>query len=468
MKKFTPLVSLVALFSLSSCSLYSFFGSSSSSQSPLSSFASATDESQTTENPGSETSVTDETGSESSSENQASSDNATSISEGGSASSSIVSFDESYSYDAPTDSSLLVSVLEMSYRYGDATLFTYTYSDSSGEEKNYDILIDAGTKDYNDSTNGTSAQLSALLKEQISDHVLDMVVLSHQHSDHYGGFDNGAIQNGGITEVGAVVDNGVMNYGSSYRSIWENGVRSYWQNKGAEYLPVQNIIADGGSIQIDEGVYLHFLDTGYIPTYGSTGNSDNANLDSVALCLRFGDVAFLCCGDMASSEEESSVMRLHSNSNGTPWFTEGASTVVYKANHHGAVTHGCNSTSYLNWVAPDYGWSSSAIVEANETSGSFSAQHPYEGAYNSIVNAIGNSTTLKDGEVADDRFFWNGTMGTFHWDFSTLESEVSIYGDGRERAVYYGTDGTLVDPAEEKDLPFYKTEFFKRLYPNHS
>lgn len=362
------------------------------------------------------------------------------------------------SYEADADATLEISVLEMSIQYGDATLVQYAHDGTS-----FDILIDAGTRDYNDPSAGTAESLSALLSEKVTDHVLDMVVLSHQHSDHYGGFENNAIQNGGITSVGTVVDNGVFYDYGAYHTIWESGVRNYWTNRGAAYLPVQDALET--PYEIDNGAYVIFVDTGYYPTYGSGGEDENENVESIAMCLRFGATAVVCCGDLAGSEQENSLMRLNSKSDGSAWFLEGATNVIYKAAHHGAVSYGCNSLEYTEWLTPTYAWSSSAITEQNQTTaGVVRGQHPYQGAYENIVTSINWARGLQHFDDGEDYFFYNGTMGTFHFVFASTSSEPTVSGDGRKRADYYTEQGVLVDPEEEKDLPFHRTAFFEMLY----
>ncbi len=347
---------------------------------------------------------------------------------------------------------LEIIALEMSGTYGDGTLIQYRVGDSS---ESFDILVDAGPN------NNTMANaVSSALEEFVTDHVLDMVVLSHEHTDHYGGFRNQAIQNGGITEVKYVVDNGVSGYNSTYQSTWEEGVREYWVNRGAEYLAIQDILESGNqAMQIDEGAYVIFLDTGYYPEYESTGTSSNPNLDSIAMCVRAGGKAVYMSGDMGIDEAEASTIELNSDEEGNAWFLDGAEEVIYKAAHHGAISHGANSSEYIRWINPSWSWASAAITTANQGNSSYSTQHPYDGALQRIAAAIASATGLSYSQAINNRIYFTGTTGNLHFEWEDLDGDISIYGDGRKLADYYDKDGNLVDPEDEKDLPYYQTAF---------
>ena len=347
--------------------------------------------------------------------------------------------------------------LETYYQYGDASFFSY----GEGEET-FDILVDAGNRGY-DGYEGTAPSLSRFLQENVKDGVLDLVVLSHQHADHYGGFENGTLQNSGIESVTYVVDTGVRGSNSTYERLWVEGVVDYWTERGATYYNVQTLLANEPYIEMGEGAYVTFLDTGYYPIPNTSGNEGNPNDDSIAMCVRAGDKAFYLAGDLANEEAEASVKELNSLEDGTPWFLEGAETVVYKASHHGSRTHGGNSLDFIRFIAPDYSYVSAAIEPKNQGTDPYSNQHPYLQATDRIVSGIFSSGDFETREEAENRLYFNGTAGDLTFLFDGVNPEVQISGAGRKACDYYDIHGNLVDPEVEKDLSFYQTAFYEKM-----
>ena len=342
----------------------------------------------------------------------------------------------------------------MAGEYGDGTLISYTQADGSI----YDILVDAGPYDNSD-------YMPDFLRENVTDHVLDLVVLSHQHADHYGGFQDSALQNGGITEVRQIVDNGVI-YSGAYSRIWKTGIVDYWTEKGADYAPVQDLLEnDEAVITISEHANVTFLDTGYYPTVGSGGNQDNANEDSIAMCVKVGTKAIFMAGDLAIGSCEAKLMELNSNEDGDPAFFEDCDTFIVKTNHHAASSHGGNSEEFINWLAPDYVWTSSAIIEDNRQPTGAAWQHPPLIIVNRYINGIYGANYKEGVSKADAclRFFYSGTTGDLDFVFDDTKPEPTIHGHGRKKAIYYDVSGNLVDPETEKDLPFTETAFYQKM-----
>lgn len=358
------------------------------------------------------------------------------------------------------ESWLEVSALEMAGQYGDCTLYNYHYGDNS-----FDLLVDAGPQINSYTPAENRDGLIALLKEKVSDHVLDMIVLSHQHGDHYGGLHDGTLQEAGITMVSTIVDNGVSFSYGDYHTIWEQGVRDYWTKRGGKYYPVQSLLAAGEGEQgalftIDPLAFVLFLDTGKYPSVGSSGSNDNPNKDSVAMSIHFGKYDFVTLGDLATSEVELSFSKLNMTPSREPWFSPAGSEIIFKANHHGSAAHTTNTTGLLDFLKPSYSWASSAMVEGNQAKiANRIRQHPHD----TIASRLAFYTGKAHGnENSVDYFFWNGTMGTIHFTIASIDAEVSIKGIGRNQATYYSKDLELVDPESEKNLPYFKTAFAQK------
>ncbi len=360
----------------------------------------------------------------------------------------------------PEGSVLEIVALETYYQYGDAVFVSYKESESA--PSSFDILIDGGNMGYG-GYEGTARALGEFLSQNVEDGVLDLLVLSHEHGDHYGGFENGTLQNSGINSVSLIVDNGVSGYGYSYSLVWEEGVRDYWTKRGSEYHPVTELLETAPCVKMGEGAYVGFLDTGYYPAVGSSGNEENPNLDSIAMFVRAGDTAFYTAGDLADAEAEASVMELNSLEDRSAWFLKGAETTVYKASHHGSRTYGGNSAEFLAWIKPDYGFASSAITPENQEGSRYYTQHPYDQAMDRIAARIAaeNNLPVSGGRK---RVYFNGTAGNFHFRFAKGEEEPLLYGEGRRACDYYDMDGNPVDPSEEKDLCYYDTAFYKKAH----
>ena len=89
-------------------------------------------------------------------------------------------------------------VQEMVYKYGDSIYI------KSGD---FDMLIDAGQTDDGENVN-------RLLEEKCTDHKLEVLIGTHGHQDHLGGFSTGALNS--ITSVGLIIDYGYTGGNADY------------------------------------------------------------------------------------------------------------------------------------------------------------------------------------------------------------------------------------------------------------
>jgi beta-lactamase superfamily II metal-dependent hydrolase len=323
---------------------------------------------------------------------------------------------------------MLVYALEQTGLYGDCTLFT------CGDTN---ILIDGGNE-------GSASTLQTALTAHVTDHVLDLLVLTHPHDDHYGGFNaNATLLNAGITGITTIVDSGADSYSSYYVSSWVNSVRKYWINKGSAYYPVEHLV-DGtynSRISFANGLSVTFLDTGNYTAPGGAASSD-ANPTSVALSLHYGKSDFVMVGDLPTDAEGTLMAKNPSLSAFIPTVDQ----VIYKAAHHGS--NGANSAAFMSYLKPSYAWASAGLDPANTSSPRPStAQHPYTSA-RARIEAY---TTVS-------HLWWNGTSGTLDMSV-TYGGAFSIAGEGRTTNYYSG--GAIVDAASEKDTPLEATQWAK-------
>jgi len=344
-----------------------------------------------------------------------------------------------YMYTKQSGDHLQVFALEQTGTYGDCTLFKYG---------NWEMLIDGG--------NTTSqTQLADLMNAHVTDHTLDLLVLTHPHTDHYGGFygsttsaaNGGTLVDGGVTSVTNIVDDGLDSYGSGYISNWVNGVRSHFVSAGGTYSSISSIVSNhkyDAIWHITPDIYIQWLDSG---TY-ATQDSTSANNNSICLDAHFGTYEYVMVGDAQNTEVNS----LMSNYSGTNKFITSSDTVIFKACHHcsGTADSG-NTTTFLNYVAPTYGWASSGIVSANAASKvntPATSQHPYK---NGAATIVSHTTT--------SNFYWNGTAGTLDMTLTEAFGGFTIAGEGRKYGYGYKMSGTLVDANSEKTTPLYSTQW---------
>jgi len=341
---------------------------------------------------------------------------------------------ESQSYSS-TSSSLPLNVyaIEQTGQYGDCTLFKLG---------NYEILFDGGNT-------GSGPQLISYLSAYVTDHVLDMLVLTHPHTDHYGGFfdctnsfnNGGALSEAGITSVTKFVDSGADQYSTNFQTQWANTFRAYWVNRGATYYAIENIV-DGHMFDaiwsLADNFRVQWLDTSYYATPGGTANSD-ANYNSISCDVRFGTYDFIMCGDLPSAPEDQLASNYASNQ-----FIGAGNTVVYKACHHCSKT--ANSATFLAFIQPTYAWASAGIESGNTSpTATKSEQHPYK----EPRARIETYTTAA-------RMWWNGTAGTLIMNIPADSSSFSIRGVGRQYADYY-IGGSLIARDAEKETPLEST-----------
>jgi hypothetical protein len=341
---------------------------------------------------------------------------------------------------------LQVFSIEQTNYYGDATLFKYG---------NFEILIDGGNL-Y------SATQLKDYLSTYCTDHVLDVVVLTHSHSDHYGGFTNGktsasnggTLADAGITSVGHFVDSGWDN-NSSWTSL-----KNHYVTLGATDQTIlsltQNNIYDS-VWNIAPSCSIQWL---YSSTYtASTKTSSSSNNNSVLCDLKFGTYEWVMMGD-AQDIEVNSMLSYYSSKT----FVKSGDNVVFKACHHcSGTTESGNTSALINFLNPKYGFTSSGIIPCNSASTGekaysdtvlgpvdtpATAQHPYKNAATAITNKTGAAN-----------FFWNGTAGTICMSLNEAFSSFSMVGEGRKYGYGYNMSGSLVDPASEKSTPLFSTKW---------
>jgi len=421
-----------------------FSGGTSSSTAGTTSKSSATIVS--TSSSSSTTSSSATTSASTSSNSSTSASSSSSSSSASSSSSSSSSPDPTnYLYTKQAGDHLQVFSIEQTNYYGDATLFKYG---------NFEILIDGGNQ-Y------SATQLKDYLSTYCTDHVLDVVVLTHSHSDHYGGFTYGTTA---ASKGGTLADAGITSVGHFVDSGWDNN--SYWTSLKNHYVTlgatdetilslIENNIYD--SIwNIAPSCSIQWL---YSSTYtASTKNSSSSNNNSVLCDLKFGTYEWVMMGD-AQDIEVNSMLSYYSSKT----FVKSGDSVVFKACHHcSGTTESGNTSELMNFLSPKFGFTSSGIIACNSASMGVAinndptgpadtpstAQHPFKNAATAITNKTGAAN-----------FFWNGTAGTIDMSLDENFSSFKMAGEGRKYGYGYKMNGSLVDSASEKSTPLFSTKW---------
>lgn len=312
-------------------------------------------------------------------------------------------------------------VQEMIYKYGDSIYI------KSGD---FDMLIDAGQTEDGENVN-------RLLEEKCTDHKLEVLIATHGHQDHLGGFTTGALNS--ITNVGLIIDYGYTGGSADYG--YER-YRDYFS--GCDYYSAYDCVnlLNGASkiFKFSDDLSLEVLNTGAYQEKNSNlhSNCTDENEHSVVVKLLYKEHSYLYTGDISGNYE--SYLEEEDIKNMT----------VYKAAHHGSQTHNSNSQSFMNYVNPEIAVVSAAIVNSDNILDNDQA-HPSRG----FVNRILNTQKIK----LSRNLYYNGTMGTIHLVDDGVNS-IDVTGLGAKKG--YSIKGTRITGEENKR--FVETQFYDTKY----
>lgn len=219
----------------------------------------------------------------------------------------------------PSESDVFVSgdlsihFLELGNKYtGDCT-----YINAGG----VDILIDAGSKVSSIPT------LIEYLDQYVTDGILEYVIVTHAHEDHYAGFatpeDTESIFD--HFECKTIIDFSQTNQKDDAR-MYNNYLRERNEEieRGATHYTAAECMTSGNNIfDLGNNMQLQILDSYYYYTKDSSGENNH----SVCAMINQGDQHFLFTGDLEKKGEEKLVE-----------LNELPEVVLYKAGHHGSKT----------------------------------------------------------------------------------------------------------------------------------
>ena len=334
---------------------------------------------------------------------------------------------------------LILTSIEMSNTYGDATLIQY---------QNYDILIDTGTR--ND-----APHINTVLREKVSDKTLELVIFTHPHGDHIGGFINNALL--GIA-VNSIVDFGYTYQTNGSDEIDNSGFYNSYQigrynfiNNGTKYFAINEALTNLKTIEIDKNqdCYLKWLKNDYYVNKGEVFPnekvpSDNPNTTSVSCYVHYKKWNILLCGDADSMYTEQSIINNHLN-----LFKN--ERVILKATHHAA--NSSDGYNFLEWCHPELIYISAAMVN------SVCVPNQVTIGTSDGAQAHPSRSTLKRLLQTTDNVYWNAINGDLTIKIDGI-NDASVQGNGRNKD-YYDKEGNIASKENEKDVTIKNSKFYE-------
>ena len=334
---------------------------------------------------------------------------------------------------------LTLTSIEMCDYYGECTLIQYG---------SYDLVIDSGA--------GADAHhVKEVLNTKITDHTIDLLIVTHPHGDHIGGIINGALED---LNISMIVDYGYT-YDTSDNGTIENSeyVSTYvnWRSGrvrgGTTYYSILEAMNAIPTVNIskEDNCYLKWLKNDYYVAKdqvfpNSQVPTDNPNTTSVSCYVQYKYWNIILCGDIDSSYAEMSIQANHSK------LFKGQERIILKATHHGSGSS--MGSAFLDWCHPELMYVSAAMVDPvcipNQVtlgSGTEAQAHP-------------NKTTLKRMTNRTDKIYWNGINGDLIISVDGV-NDAHVMGLGRNKN-YYKKDGIEASIDDEKNVTIQNSAFY--------
>lgn len=292
----------------------------------------------------------------------------------------------------PNSNYIEIVAIEQPEQYGDSVLIKCG---------NAEIIIDVGmsSSDYYDDGTLYGDFLKQQYASYITDNTVDLMVVSHPHEDHIGGFP--AFVSSNVTKIGMLVDYGYRYTGSSesyYYSQIRNQISSKW---GGVYHPVYDCVNNLNSglarTYITQELFIDWIDTGVYQSnpnlsynnlsYNGSSISD-LNITSVTGILSYKNFSYFFDGDMQNTtsygdiDGEINMVTLNSSN---PLFHK---VTMSKIAHHGSTTG--TYSQLLTAITPKISFISAGRVDSSNSYGSLvgaCSGHPHVATLSRIKNA---------------------------------------------------------------------------------
>lgn len=308
-----------------------------------------------------------------------------------------------------TSAELSIHFLELGNKYtGDCTYI---------KVGDVDILIDAGSR-----TNSIST-IAAYLDDYVTDGILEYVIVTHAHQDHYAGFATSESKDSifDLYVCETIIDFALTNQNPD-GTMYSNYVRERNDEieAGAVHYTAAECIQGGNNVFVlSETVSLEILDNYYY--YNKSSDENNY---SVCCLITEGDRNYLFTGDLEKEGEEYLVE-----------LNELPEVELFKAGHHGSPTS--TTVQLLEVIKPQY-VTVCCCCGSSEYTSNTANQFPSQAFIDRVALYTQNVyvTTL----CVD---YANG-------DFTSMNGNV----------VFYVIDDTLTISCSASTLPLYLSDWF--------
>ena len=209
-----------------------------------------------------------------------------------------------------------------------------------------EMLIDAGSRASSINT------IKSYIDEYCTDGILEYVIVTHAHQDHYAGFATNENVDSlfDLYQVNTIIDFGDSTNQTLSKKMFSNYIRERTEEVAAgakHYSALDCVYGTNGASRsfVLSGEHNVIFEILYQKFYEHDASSENDY--SVCLQIVHGDKKFLFTGDLEEDGEESLVYetRVGGKNEGMMGPVE-----VYKAGHHGSKTS--SSDTLLNLITP--------------------------------------------------------------------------------------------------------------------
>lgn len=204
-----------------------------------------------------------------------------------------------------------------------------------------DILIDGG------STYSSVKTIQDYLSDYVTDGVLEYVIVTHAHEDHYACFAGSSTYDSlfDLYKCETIIDFAQTTAATKERKIYQNYQKQLAEaiEEGATHYTAAECITEGHSeFDLGYGITLTILDSYY---YYNVSKSENDH--SVCSMITYGEDSFLFLGDLEgdTATNNSKAEQYLIEMNDLPEVT------LYKASHHGSNTS--SSEALLSVIRPE-------------------------------------------------------------------------------------------------------------------
>ena len=258
--------------------------------------------------------------------------------------------------DVINNSDVSIHFLELGNKYTGDCIYIQVNDEQNNKE--YDILIDGGSK------TSSIPYITNYVDQYVTDGVLDFVIITHAHEDHYAGYATSKPEDSlfyHYTNNDKTIDK-IITFSNTNKTGTKTNMHGNYEDNlalavasGAEHLTVLDCIKERYNSQgTEQGQKVYNLGTDdngdlitlqflYTEFYEPTNKNPNVTENEYSVCFQLiqGEKRYLFTGDL---EEEGEASLVECNR------SELKPVEVYKAGHHGSKTS--SSEHFMEVIQP--------------------------------------------------------------------------------------------------------------------